>query len=338
MSVVNQKEVARLAGVARSAVSMYINDYPGLGEAARQRIADAIQQLDYRPSRIAKSLKENRSMLIGIVYFGNPSGTIHDFVLLDLIQGVQKAALEEDYVTCFFFKEDMTMEAALEDVLRKKVEGIVFIEDNFDRDQIVKLSLPKVVINRKVEGIPSVYTDNEQGMYRATRHLISLGHKNIGFIGGILSEKPLVQRFTGFCGAMKDAGIKVDPKTVMHDVMDNKASYLAMLDILRGKNGITAMVCDNDIKAWGAMDAVKDYGLRVPDDISVIGFDNINLCNRMSPSLTTIEHPRQEIGYRGGKLLLKMIRENCDGGDIEVPTRLIERNSCCRISARRGVK
>lgn len=338
MSIVNQKEVAQLAGVARSAVSMYINDYPGLGDAARQRIADAIRQLNYRPSRVAKSLKENRSMLIGIIYFGNPTGTVHDFVFLDLILGVQKAALEENYVTCFFFKEDMTMEAALEDVLKKKVEGIVFIEDNFNHKQIAELALPKVVINRDVDGIPSVFSDNEKGMYQATSHLISLGHKKIGFIGGILSEKPLAQRLAGFCGAMKDFGIEIDPEVVRHDIMDNKASYLAMLEILNGKNGMTAMVCDNDIKAWGAMDAVKDSGMKVPDDISVIGFDNINLCSNMSPPLTTISHPRQEIGYRGGKLLLKMIKESSCGENIEVPTHLIERNSCCRISARKGAK
>ena len=328
---VSQKDVAKLAGVPRSAVSMYINEYPGLSISSQDRIRAAIKKLDYRPSRIAKSLKENRSLLIGIVYFASPSGTIHDFVLLDLIQGVQKAALEENYVVCFFLKENMSMEETLTNVLKCNVEGIVFIEDNFDHEQIRNLDIPKVVINRKVEGIPSVFSDMSEGTYLTTRYLLSLNHRKIGFIGGKFAEETFQQRWTGYEKALVEAGIKADERFIRHEIMDNKESYLAAMDFFRNKEIPSAIVCDNDLKAWGVMDAVKDSGLTVPEDVSVIGFDNITACTHMAPPLTTVEHPRKEIGYQGGKLLLKIIKEKIKGKNLEVPIRLIKRKSCKKI-------
>lgn len=325
---VNQKEVARLAGVARSAVSMYINGYSCLSKASEQKIANAIETLGYRPSRIARGLKEKRSLMIGIVYFGNPSGTVHDFVLLDLLYGVQKAALEEDYVASFFFREDLTMEETLSDVLKRNAEGIVFIEDNFDHAQIRALDIPKVVINRKVEGIPSVFADAGKGAYLATHYLLSRNHTGIGFIGGPLDQKTFRQRWDGFRMAMNEANAGIDENSVHHGARDNKDSYLAMMNILKRKNKLTGMICDNDIKAWGTMEAIKDFGLKVPENISVVGFDNITACAHLSPPLTTVEHPRKKIGYLGGKLLLEIIRNKIAGEDIVVPMNLIERASC----------
>jgi LacI family transcriptional regulator len=325
---INQMEVAKKAGVARSAVSMYINDYPGLSDSARERIKKAIDELDYRPSRIARSLKGNKSLLLGAVYFGNPSGTVHDFVLLDLYQGLQKAAFEEGYAIIFFFKENRTSKETMAEAFKTNVEGIVFFEDNFDPAQIKKIELPKVVINRQVQGIPSVWADVENGIYQATEYLHRLGHSHIAYIGGPLSEATFQQRRDGFDKAMKNKKIKVNKKIALNGMLDNKDGYLAMSDLLKSGEKITAVVCDNDLKAWGAMDAAIDAGLNIPGDISIIGFDNIPQCEKMPCPLTTMEHPRKESAYTGGKMLLEMISNKTKGNDTVLKCKLIERASC----------
>lgn len=327
---IGQREVAKRAGVARSAVSMYINNYGVLSEDSERRIAKAIEELGYRPSRIARSLKGNKSLLIGVVYFGHPAGTIHDFVLLDLLQGVQKAAFEEGYALNFIFRNDMTNEETLSDVLGKNVEGIVFIEDNFKLDEVKGIDLPKVVINRRVKGLPSVWADLGRGIGMATEHLISLGHERIAYVGGPLSEKTCVERWNGFRKSMAGAGLEIDGGIACHDAIDNKDSYVAMLKSLSRGDRFTAVVCDNDIKAFGAVDAIHDFGLEIPKDISVTGFDNIAMSAKTSPPLTTISYPRLEIGYAGGSLLLDMLNGRPVEGDVEIPLRLEVRDSCHR--------
>ncbi|MFA6999241.1 MAG: substrate-binding domain-containing protein, partial [Victivallaceae bacterium] len=163
------------------------------------------------------------------------------------------------------------------------------------------------------------------------RYLLSLNHRKIGFIGGKFAEETFQQRWTGYEKALVEAGIKADERFIRHEIMDNKESYLAAMDFFRNKEIPSAIVCDNDLKAWGVMDAVKDSGLTVPGDVSVIGFDNITACTHMAPPLTTVEHPRKEIGYQGGKLLLKIIKEKIKGKNLEIPIRLIKRKSCRKI-------
>ena len=327
---ISQKDVARLAGVARSAVSMHLNNYPGVAKATQAKIQAAIEKLGYKPSRVAQSLKRGSSMMIGTIFFGNPSGTIHDFVLLDLLQGVQKAAWEENYVTSFFFHENDSIEETLSNILKNNLEGLIIIEDNFNPSCLRGIDLPRVVINRKVRNIPSVYYDAKKGLVLAMRHLVSLGHRNIAFIGGPLDQKTFRERFSGYAETLTAAGSPLRDTLVRHNVTDTKDAYLATRELLAGKTPFTAVACDNDIKASGAIDALKDHGLQIPQDISVTGFDNIPLCEKITPRLTTVKTPRKEIGFRGAKMLMEMIKGITNGADIEVPMSLIERESCAK--------
>jgi LacI family transcriptional regulator, galactose operon repressor len=321
---INQKEVAKMAGVARSAVSMYINNYPGQSEATRQRIKCVIDKLGYRPSRIARSLKGNKSLLIGMVYFCETSGLMHDFVVFQLLQGLQKAAFESGYALSFFFQEThQTAEETLSEAFSKNVEGIVFLEDNLEYSMIKNIKLPKVVINRKVEKVPSVWSDTGHGVYLATKHLIELGHKHIGFIGG-----PNLIRWNGCLQAMQEAGLPINEQLISHNTMDNKDSYVEMRKMLALKPKFTGLVCDTDFKALGAMDAIKEQGLKIPDDISVIGFNNMPQCDKIEPPLTSVNHPRRTIGYQAGKMLIEMINQQSTGEDIDLPSELVIRKSC----------
>ncbi|MCF6176353.1 MAG: LacI family transcriptional regulator [Victivallaceae bacterium] len=329
---INQKTVAKLAGVARSAVSMHINNYPGQSEATKKKIKTVIDELGYRPSRIARSLKGNKSLLIGVVYFCDPAASAHDFVIFQLLQGVQKAAFESGYALSFFFQDThQTAEETLSEAFSKNVEGIVFLEDNLEYSMIKNIKLPKVVINRKIDNVPSVWSDIGDGIYQATKYLISLGHKNIGFIGGRLSKPVFVIRWQGFQQAMIEAGLEINNKIIHHEATDNKDSYVGMRKILKSQQPITGLVCDNDLKAWGALDAIKEYDLRIPEDISVIGFDNMPQSDQVQPALSSIDHPRRDIGYQAGKLLMTMINQRNDGVDIIIPTQLIIRESCAKI-------
>ncbi len=332
--MINQFAVAKKAGVARSAVSMVLNNYPGTSKATRGKILMAMQELGYKPSRIARSLKNGVSLTLGVICFRPPSGTIYDFVFLDLLRGIQKAALEEGYTFSLFFPDEkIPAGKSLCTFLQHDLDGLILIERASLYPEVLQSTLPKVVINAPVENLPHVWADEGKGIYDATIHLLSLGHTRIGYIAGNLNEECFERRLSGYKKAVEEAGIGYKKRLVLADKTGmQRLSASSLQELLKPKERVTGVVCHNDVKAIEVMEALKGAGLSIPEDISVFGFDDMPLARESKPPLSTVYHPRIEVGYTGAKMLMDIINKKRGNCRINLKTNLVLRNSCGKIN------
>jgi LacI family transcriptional regulator len=298
------KDVAEQAGVSISAVSLYLNNRPGISQETRGRIAKAIEGLGYQPrtnGRKGKPLTAAPVRYIGLLTEKLPIYSDHFYA--EVIHAIQAEAERLHYGLVLG-----TLDPGKPDLPRVVTEQqaaghIVIGGGDITDDLIGRLAdggAPLLLVDNEsfLQEIDSVMVDNPRGAYLATQHLIGLGHRQIAIICGPPKYKTLQQRLHGYIAALNDAQITLNPQWIQESVSQGQSrkGYLEMQRLLALENRPTAVFAVSDRSAFGALDAVREAGLAVPDDISVVGFDNVNSAAHTYPPLTTVGADRQAMG------------------------------------------
>lgn len=326
------KDVAKLAGVTPAVVSRISNNDATLNirEETRTKVLRAINELNYKPNAIARSLRKRSMRTIGMLI----TDIINPFYS-QIIKGVQSAANEENYciILCDTNDEPTAEKKYIELLNSHFVDGIIlgssYIEDDVV-DTIERLGIKYVMVNRgsSNSNAPYVKADDEGGMIKAMNHLIELGHKKIAYLSGPLYAETAVNRLAGYRKALHEANITYNPSYVIEGLFDEQSGYKACQELLKNKDLPTAICCCNDLMAIGAMGAIKEAGLSIPDDISLVGCNNIWITSILSTPLTTVNHPLFEMGRQAFKVLMGIISNgNSIGYRVTLPAELVIRES-----------
>ncbi len=325
------RDVAAYARVSASTVSHVLNATRFVEPETEERVRAAIEALGYRPNSVARSLRRRKTSTIGLLIpdISNP-------FFGDIARAIEDAGFSEGYnvILCNSDLSETKEMAYIEVLLSKQVDGLVLISSGNRSDPlraILDAGVPVVVADRELGGLPvdQVLVDNEHGGYLAGQYLVHLGHRNIACIAGPEGLTLSTERITGFRRALKEAGIELPDDAVIHGDFRYAGGEAAMHELLRQNDNLTAVFAANDTMAIGAINVLSRAGLRVPDDVSVIGFDNILQSTAIVPSITTIAQPVAELGQSSVSLLLKRIRQpTVPPSRVLLQTRLVERESC----------
>ncbi|HWR43788.1 LacI family DNA-binding transcriptional regulator [Sporomusa sp.] len=328
--MVKMAEVAQLARVSISTVSRVISDNPYIADETRERVLKAIAALDYRPNRLASNLRKMSSKTVVVVL---PDITNNFFA--QIVQGFQTVARNNGYhVLLGDTGNSLESEKDFIQLAKERlVDGLILATARIPKEEIYAISrvIPVVLACEYIEGydIPTVAIDNVSAARQATEHLVRLGHRRIGCITGPLSVILSRDRLKGYRQAMLLNEAPVDETLIQEGNFSVKAGYDIAMKFLALDNPPTAVFASNDEMAVGAMKAIKEKGLRVPEDIAVSGFDDIQLCSLVEPQLTTIAQPKFEIGKEAMNMLLKLIRgEDLERRQIVLPYQMVVRQSC----------
>ena len=328
---VTMAHVARQAGVSLMTVSRVINNKEGVGEATRSRVQAIIEQLGYRPSDIARGLVTKRTGTLGLVIpdVANP-------FFAEVVCGAEHLAYDEGYnVFLCNTEEDTRRELdVLQSLVEKRVDGVVVCSSRLGDDELeeaVSSHPAAVLINRRLDSddVGFVLIDDGLGGEMATRYLLQAGHKAIGFLAGPSVSYSGRWRAEGYRAALDAAGESYNPDWTCHCSPMVEGGREAALELLSAQPDLTALFCYNDLVAIGALQACADLKRTVPDDIAIVGFDDISLAALVSPPLTTCRVPRPKLGSEAMRLLLGKI-DGCDAEtckEILLQPELIVRSS-----------
>ncbi len=327
---VTRDDVAELAGVSASTVSYVVNNGPRpVSAAARARVLEAIAELGYHPSDIARSLRTQRTLTLGLVIpnIANP-------FYAELARGVEEVGFEQGYTVILCHSGHLlARELRYAQVLRSKgVDGAIFLPTTADLGALAILREARIrliVLERSVPGYHCLVADERHGGYLATRHLLDLGHQRIGCIVRAGDLTSSAARVEGYRAALAERGLPLDDRLIVRSEFGYAAGERAARELLALSPRPTALVTHNDIIAIGAIKAIADAGLSVPDQIALVGYDDIAQAAYAQPPLTTIAYPKREMGRLAAERLLSML---ADGEPISpattvLPVYLVERGS-----------
>ncbi|SHE68282.1 LacI family DNA-binding transcriptional regulator [Vibrio gazogenes] len=320
-------EVAKLANVSPSTVSRYFNRTSYVSNDKTAKIEEAIRALGYKPHIHVGRFEKTRSMTIGVLV-QNPDSPYTSSLLIDM----EKVLAEHGYSLLISVNswQATLISYSLDYLLKSNVDAVIIISGNVDKKLIQKCSekIPVVAVGYNIEGerIKSISLDNTMGGYLATLHLIQLGHVNIAHIKGLADHDDAISRFEGYKKALDEAGIGFKDKLVVEGDFSIKTGYEKMVELIESKVYFSAVFAANDLTAYGVIRALNEYGFKVPDDVSVIGFDDLPISPYFTPSLTTLRQPLDELGAISARCILKLL-----SGETEVvrlpPISLITRDS-----------
>ncbi len=329
------KDVAARAGVSRQTVSRVINDKAEVNPETRERVLLAIQELDYRPSAIARSMVAGRTCTLGCIV---PNLT--DYTFASMIEGAQAEARRQGYfVLTASALTDGDAEAALQEMLLRQVDGLLAINPYADErhrffQPLIEKGMAVVYLGNAPRGEPisSVRCDDELGGYEATCYLIDLGHERIATLTGPLNEECSLDRLEGYQRALDEAGLDTQNRLIGTGDWSTESGYRAIRQMLETGPEFTAVFVQNDRMAAGVIRCLRDVGLRVPQDVSVIGYDDIPLAAYLEPPLTTLRQPFDLLGQRSVQLLIRALATPPQNPkQVFFKARLIERASCVRL-------
>lgn len=326
------KDVAALAGVSTTTVSFVLNDRAGTGisPGTRRRVLEAADRLGYHPHASARGLAGGRTHTIGLVVRQSPEQVAEDALLAETLRGLSAAARAAGYRV--LVEPLGTHDGTYGELIRSRgTDGLVVSGPRVDDAELAVLARERapLVIQGSLPGvdIPSVDVDNVAAARGATEHLLELGHRRIGCITNApFSYTSARERRDGYRLAMHDAGVDIDESLVVEANFDAASGRRAMARLL-GRPGLSAVFVASDVVAFGAMAAIREARLRVPDDIALIGFDDIPLAAYFDPPLTTVHLPAHDLGRAAGAALLDRINGRLVEARTLLPTALVVRAS-----------
>ena len=334
----NIAEIAKRANVSTATVSRAINQSGPVKAATARKVWRAISELNYYPNSHARALVSGRSRLIGLIV-----SDITNPFFPELIRSFETQASQQQYDLLLTSTDYLTsrMTTCLRRMLERKVDGVAMMTSEMDLSLIKELGrrgVPLVFMDVGQVGpkMSHVAIDYANGVRQAVDHLVALGHKQIGFISGPLDLHSARTRRQAFLDAMRAHGLSPDKRMIREGTHTAEGGQKAMAALLRLSRHPTAVVSSNDWTAIGALHAVHDAGLRVPSDVSLVGFDDIPLVSYTNPALTTVRMSAADVGSTAFEALFKLIGgERLEGDVYQVPTRLIVRESTAKPAARR---
>jgi DNA-binding LacI/PurR family transcriptional regulator len=318
-----------MAHVSHSTVSRALSGSPVVNRKTTDRIRRIARDLGYRPSAAARSLVTRRTNTIGVVVTN-----ISDPFVAGVVSGIEETADGRGF-SVFLANSNAEPEREVRVVHsfeERRVDGIIVAASRVGAQYVPLLSrmrVPIVLLNNQhpSQFAHSVMIANTQASLEATRHLIALGHRRIAWLGDRGGYESETERFAGYQQALEAAGLRLSRQLVTQGDGKPEAAKAAMAHLLALPHPPTAVFCYNDMSALGAIRQIRDSGLRVPADISVVGFDDLYISQYMDPPLTTVRQPMRLMGCMAMQTLLEILAENGAGHDIKVPGELIVRGS-----------
>lgn len=340
------KDVAKLAGVNPALVSRVVNNDPTLSirDDTRERIINAISELNYKANSIARSLRMKVSKTIAVIV-----ADISNPYYVEVIKGAQKAASEKGYnLVLFDTEEDAQKERDYIDIIVERcIDGViltsVYIEDN-TIELLKKHNLQYVFVHRTTRSLSGscVTADDIKGVMLSVQHLAAEGHTKIAHLAGLLYTEPGLQRLEGYRKSLMKYGLEFRSDYVVEAGFNEKGGYNTMKKLLYLDEPPSAVIAANDLVALGAMRAIIEQGLKIPDDISIIGFDDIWVSQKINPPLTTVKYNIYEIGYTAAQMLIKKIsKESLESETVIMDVELNIRGSTanyCNQGIEKGIK
>ncbi|MEJ2756966.1 MAG: LacI family DNA-binding transcriptional regulator [Anaerolineales bacterium] len=328
------EDIAHKAGVSRSTVSRVINNHPNVSEKVRKRVREVIGDTGYTPNAAARTLASHRSGMIGLIYPKTVSSVFADPYYPRLTQGIVSACNQKNYTLNLFMAENRDEEEnILSRALRTGFLDGMLVESGQIEDLLIQRlkhsDIPLVVMGRPYHSdrVSYVDIDNVDAARIAVSHLISLGYQRIGTITGPIDFVVGIDRLQGYMKALKENNIPVNESLIVNAKFGEEHGYLAMQRMLPEKP--RAVFAASDLIALGAMRAVTEAGLRIPEDIAFVGFDDLPQINNPFPPLTTIRQPIYGMGIQLVETLLEMVEERSTKvRRIIMDTQLIVRQSC----------
>ncbi|PSW20669.1 LacI family DNA-binding transcriptional regulator [Photobacterium sanctipauli] len=328
------KDVAKHAGVSTSTVSHVLNKTRFVSEDISVRVLAAVDELNYAPSALARSLKVNHTRTFGMLVTTSTNPFFGE-----VVKGVERRCYEQGYnlILCNTEGDTQRMHSNLDTLLQKRVDGLLLmcseVEDKafdlFGRHQ----PIPTVVMDWGPIDFPSdkIQDNSHHGGYLATRHLIEQGHTEIGCLTGPLDKQPAQQRLSGFVQAMEEAGLTINKDWIASGNFECEGGEIAFNEVFaKGKLPTALFVC-NDMMAMGVINTAHKKGISVPDDLSIVGYDDIKLAKYITPSLTTIHQSKHRLGQQAVDTLLDKIQNKRDTSKvIQLEPTLVERDSVRR--------
>lgn len=332
-------DVAAAAGVSFGTVSRVINNDIHVKPETRKRVLEAMQQLNFVANRQARSLAGGKSNVIGMLVPDLGTGYIGE-----IIRGIDAELGDASFdLILYTTHRAATKEAGyVANMAQNMVDGLLLVLPRNPADYtgtLTRRKFPFVLIDHQGTGedCAAVGATNWQGAFNATDHLIKLGHSRIGFITGWLDLGAAVDRLEGYKMALRTHHIPVDPDLIYEGTFNQLDGYTGAKRFLELGNPPTLIFASNDVMAMAAMDAVREKGLRVPEDISILGFDDIPQASLVRPALTTVRQPLEQMGRVAAQMLLEIIKDpECRLKRIELPTELIIRDSTAKPKSRSG--
>jgi LacI family transcriptional regulator len=329
------EDVAKRAGVSRSTVSRVINDHPNVSEAVRKRVLKVIQKTGYHPHAAARTLASQRSWMIGLVLPHSVSQFFTDPYYLYLTKGIAQACNQYNYTLAYFLVGTRADEEKIfPRVSRKGLLDGVLVQSGHHGDQqiigdLIDAKMPMVVAGRpfRSDNVSYIDIDNTKASFNAVSHLIRLGHQRIGTIAGPQSSTVGLDRMEGYLKALTERGQPINKALITQGDFTEAGGYSAMQRLLSAKPD--AVFAASDAMAIGAMRAVREAGLRTPDDVAFVGFDDLPTAALADVQLTTVRQPVEQFGVRAVELLIEQIENGIKSPrHIIMDTELIIRESC----------
>jgi DNA-binding LacI/PurR family transcriptional regulator len=312
------KDIAKRVGVSHTTVSRALHGNSLISDETSERIRHMAREMGYQPSAAARSLKTNRSQVLGVIL-----SSLDDPFFSEILQGIEDSAQESNFSLFIAASQhDSHRERKIvQTMMEHRVDGVIICSTSFGAEQgrqLLEYGFPTVVVNNQsAENFRySIYHDDVDGSRQITRHLIELGHRRIAYLGNSISGRTTLDRLSGFRQEMEAAGLSL-PTEYIHEVPGGGAEHGMLVGeyFLSLPVRPTAIICFNDLIATGVLKCLHEKQLKIPDDISVTGFDNISFSAYTDPPLTTFDQPKRFIGMEAARLLLGLLHSTPDADE-----------------------
>lgn len=335
---ISLRTLGEYLNLSPATISLVLNNAPGvrsIPQETRDRVTEAAAKFDYRPSFYARSLRKRQSFSIGVLV-----PELSDNYSSQVLSGVEEFLIEEGYfyLTASHRRKPDLIDEYSRLLLDRSVEGFVVIDTTLEKS----MNVPVVAVagHRKIKGVTNVVLDQRRAAELALRHLYQLGHRKIAFMRGGSHSSDADDRWECLMAVARDLKLEVPAERTVYltlRVSSPELGFGPAVELLDRGVDFTALVCYNDVAAIGAIRAIMDRGLRVPEDISVVGFDDIQSAAFHNPSLTTIRQPLQQMGVVAARILLQRIRGQATFPDaVPIVPELVIRASTCPAPAESG--
>ncbi len=333
------KDIAKKAGVSVTTVSRALNGYDDVNEETRKKIKQVAAELSYSPNAVARSLVSRKTRTIGLIISDINRAGAKDAFAYEVLCGINDRAGELNYdLLLFSTSPSKQVEKSYASLCKERnVEGAILsglrLDDPYLHEVIEQNSFPCVLIDipRIAANVAHVTSDSKIGASMAVRHLLENGHRRIAMINGHNQASVSRDRYSGYKEALEQFGLSADAGLAYDGGFSEDGGAEAMYQILIRNPDVTAVFCASDLMALGALRTLEKMGLKVPEDMSVIGFDDITIASYCSPKLTTIRQDKYELGYQAAQLLIDMLEERTDNRKIMLSNQLIVRESTRRL-------
>ncbi|WP_419749770.1 LacI family DNA-binding transcriptional regulator [Terrisporobacter petrolearius] len=336
MEVVNMdiRQIAQKAGVSVATVSRVQNHPETVAPATLEKVQAIIEEYQYTPNWFARGMNLGKGDTIGLIVpdILNPS-------YMEIVKGIEEIVYKHGYITlmCNGDGDSKQESDSIDNLLKRSVDGLIVLSTALEKEKLISIrqkGIPIVSIGESNAGseIDTVKIDYREATHNAIKHLVGMGYRSVAIINGPISKIENQLRLKGYEEILESAGIPIDKKYIISSKISMENGYIQAKKLLKLDKLPRAIFATDDVIAMGVMAALRDEGIRVPEDIAIVGFDNINIIKMMESKLTTVENPLYRQGIEGAKLLLELIEsgntKECVTKEILLKTKLKIRKSC----------